>query len=246
MKRVLRVPDGHEVHYEVRPGRKRALVFLPPLFFEYDFWYKSIDYFHARGHTTIGITLRGHSAKRIRQFTLKDHISDVARVLDNEAVKEPVLVGLSIGGTVAAAYAHAHRVAACVCFNPPLDSAAKTVFPRVNSLSHLGMMLAAIDYFPKIPSLDLVHGSYKNQLVFNAKIFLKYNASGPKANYLILKELRPISRKGIITVVSDDDEVVMHTYEPTHRVPGRHWVALDNPILANKIISGVLAKLGKK
>jgi 3-oxoadipate enol-lactonase len=72
---------------------------------------------------------RGHGLSETPSppYSLSDHVADLAGLLDNLAIREAIVVGLSVGGMIAQQFAAAHRERVCglvlcdtaACIGPP-------------------------------------------------------------------------------------------------------------------------------
>lgn len=99
--------DGMVVHTS---GSGPALVFVHGFTTTSEFWREQLDKF-ANDFRVIRINLPGHGASpspQDRPYTIEAFTKDVLAVFDRLVISKAVLVGLSMGGTIAQQFALAH------------------------------------------------------------------------------------------------------------------------------------------
>jgi pimeloyl-ACP methyl ester carboxylesterase len=106
------------------------------------------------GHTSLAnhvplirIDLRGHGQSMTRaQFDLETWSDDIAAVLDQEALRDAIVVGHSMGAQAALMFAHRHprRVGGLVLIDPVFRAALSSEWQRKAKLSPLLSMAARI------------------------------------------------------------------------------------------------------
>jgi pimeloyl-ACP methyl ester carboxylesterase len=75
----------------------------------------------ARDFTCVRVDLRGHGeSSTAPEYSMPSLVGDVRAVVEELALGEPALVGHSLGATVVAVYAAAHRARAVVCVDQSL------------------------------------------------------------------------------------------------------------------------------
>lgn len=104
--------DGAQIQTWVKPGSGTPLLFLYGLGCSIAHWKYQLRHCQNQGRLTIHMDYRGHGqstlGKPLRPLTIKALSHDIAEVLDQLQVKECVVLGQSMGGTVALQFAHDH------------------------------------------------------------------------------------------------------------------------------------------
>jgi pimeloyl-ACP methyl ester carboxylesterase len=104
--------DGAEIQTWVTPGSGVPLLFLYGLGCSIAHWKYQLHHCQNQGRLTIHMDYRGHGKSTLgdplRPLTIKTLSHDVAEVLDKLQVKECVVLGQSMGGTIAIQFAHDH------------------------------------------------------------------------------------------------------------------------------------------
>jgi pimeloyl-ACP methyl ester carboxylesterase len=99
--------------------------------------------------TCVRVDLRGHGeTPPADDYSMVSIVGDVRELVDELGLERPVLVGNSLGATVAAVYAAAHDVRAVVCVDQPLrfgDFAERFVQPRAEELRSERTMEVVLD-----------------------------------------------------------------------------------------------------
>jgi pimeloyl-ACP methyl ester carboxylesterase len=119
MPRVVERPARVKIAYEV-VGAGRPLVLLHGLTSSRSAWAPITDLLrsHAR---CLCIDLRGHGqSSRADDYSMLSMVADVQAVVEEVGGGAPVVVGHSLGATVASVYAAAHPVRAVVCVDQSL------------------------------------------------------------------------------------------------------------------------------
>ncbi len=110
--RPIKLRDGAEIQTWVTPGAGVPLLFLYGLGCSIAHWKYQLRHCQNQGRLTIHMDYRGHGHSTLgdplRPLTIKTLSHDVAEVLDKLQVKECVVLGQSMGGTIAIQFAHDH------------------------------------------------------------------------------------------------------------------------------------------
>lgn len=105
---VLR--DGATIQTWVKNGWGTPLVFLYGLGCSISHWKYQLAHAQAAGRLTVHMDYRGHGAstlgKPLRPLTIKTLSHDLREVLDQLSIETAVILGQSMGGTVALQFAH--------------------------------------------------------------------------------------------------------------------------------------------
>ncbi len=93
---------GIKVYYEVWGRGGTPMVFLHPWSTNGYIWYQQIFHF-GRANTCVTMDLRGHgrSDKPPGGYSIQEHASDAAAVMDAAGLQKAVVIGNSIGGMIA-------------------------------------------------------------------------------------------------------------------------------------------------
>jgi pimeloyl-ACP methyl ester carboxylesterase len=120
MEKVTR--DGVTLAYDDVGSGEPPLVFVHGWTCDHTYFAPQVDYF-SRDHRTIAVDLRGHgeSDKPEQPYTMEGFADDVAWLCGQLGISKPVIIGHSLGGTVALALAVGHPTlpAAIVAIDAP-------------------------------------------------------------------------------------------------------------------------------
>lgn len=210
--------DGESVAYSYFRGKNPTLVFLPALGFDLTYWGRSVAYFRSRGYGVVAITLRGHSRERTRlgRIVLSDHARDVQGILARLKIRRPVIVGASLGGLVAAAYARAWPVRLCICINAPFGGR-QSLKGYIRLAAWLFRPMAMLDRVKRVRScIDFSRCRNTNNIWMFLKSLWKFNSYGLYLNY---SSLEPVNEpKHCLVIRSRNDEVLK---------PGRSGITIE-------------------
>jgi len=99
-----------DMHVRVA-GRGPAIVFCHGYTTTGEFWRQQMGAF-SRDHRVVVPDLPGHgrsASPRTRRYTIDAFVNDLVLLFDELHVEDAILVGLSMGGTIAQRFALAHR-----------------------------------------------------------------------------------------------------------------------------------------
>jgi pimeloyl-ACP methyl ester esterase len=101
--------DGVQLFCDVQGEGEPALLFVHGWLMSSDLWREQVAAF-AKTHQVVRFDLRGfgQSSKPAGEYTLEGFADDLAFVIEKLGLKKPVLVGWSMGASIAAVYAAAH------------------------------------------------------------------------------------------------------------------------------------------
>lgn len=101
MHNVAISADGVPIHYDVRGNGVPALIFIHGWCCDRSYWQKQMDYF-APLHTVVAIDLAGHGDSGLNRETwsMEAFGQDVAAVVEGLDLRQVILIGHSLGGTV--------------------------------------------------------------------------------------------------------------------------------------------------
>lgn len=104
--------DGACIQAWVAPGRGVPMVFLYGLGCSIKHWKYQLHHAQAQGHLTVHMDYRGHGTSTlgapIRPLSIKTLSHDLREVLNQLGIETAVILGQSMGGTVAMQFAHDH------------------------------------------------------------------------------------------------------------------------------------------
>lgn len=102
--------DGAKIQTWVKPGHGVPLLFLYGLGCSIAHWKYQLRHCQSQGRLTIHLDYRGHGqsslGEPLRPLTIKALSHDIAEVLEQLQVKECVVLGQSMGGTIGLQFAH--------------------------------------------------------------------------------------------------------------------------------------------
>jgi len=237
-------------------GRDMPVIFIPSLAGTQRQWQAQADHLRGR-HRVVLVELRGHGksgAASNRDYSLEAMASDIRAVVKALSLKRVVLVGHSMGGGVALAYAaeHPDSVAGLLLVDPIDD-------PHL----HPGMAKTFID--------RLQSGDYKAQIVERWNTILE--GAKPKVKKIVLADLLATSRETVLGSIqameSFDASAALEKYagpivsvitrfnnvaSALHKISNRvralkvddtsHWVQMDAPAEFNRIMDDFLSETG--
>ena len=205
----------------------------------------------------LALDLRGHgrsTPSAAGAYGVADLASDVSAVADELGLERFVLVGHSLGGSVAIEAARregAERIAGLVLVDPNGD---QTKIPR----DELDAFLASLRAAP----VDEMRWYFKQVLAGAAagvaeRVLADLEAAPPEALVAALASSFDYSPSAaladyegpVLSVISDMNTLPYSLHEldpdlPVRPIPGTsHWLMLDRPEELNRILDGFLAKL---
>ena len=111
--------DGPAIAYDVA-GDGPPVVFVHGLTSFRQTW-EPVTSLLARDFTCVRVDLRGHGESAAApEYSMPSLVGDVQAVVEDLSLGEPAIVGHSLGATVAAVYAAAHRARAVACVDQSL------------------------------------------------------------------------------------------------------------------------------
>ncbi|MCP5099837.1 MAG: alpha/beta hydrolase [Chloroflexi bacterium] len=161
---------------------EQTILFLHSLAGNTQQWTHQLDHFR-KTHRAIGIDLRGHGQSpntAIESYTIEGLVEDVHVVISKLGIKQFVLVGHSMGGAIAGAYAgtYPQHIAGLLLVDPSGDA---TQMPAEDKQGYLGAL--ASDAY-----VQVIEG-YWNQLLTGAK---------PDVAAQVMQDLRDTSKETVV------------------------------------------------
>ncbi|MFC1722894.1 alpha/beta fold hydrolase [Nanoarchaeota archaeon] len=105
--------DGTRIFYRIKRKKLPFLIFLHGWGTNWTSWKKEIMYFERLGYSTLALDLRGHGQsgkpeeKSAYKFTA--FAKDLKKIIIKEKIKDFILIGHSMGGTVALKYWYIYK-----------------------------------------------------------------------------------------------------------------------------------------
>jgi pimeloyl-ACP methyl ester carboxylesterase len=243
MKGVLKSFDGERIQYTLQ-NSGRPIIFLHPLGMDWTYWKKSAEFFADNGFCAIMPTLRGHSSSptKLRKITIDDHVLDIEMLIDKLKLKNPVLVGCSIGGAIASAYHKSHKNALCISINAPFDSAPKAIWLYYDLYALLFKPVAMFLSMFKRVDYDFSKSKVSNAVLLTFITALKMNYKGVYLNYSWLRHIQGVKDSGVVKIATRQDEVITPHYTPDYELDGNHNCVLSEPDVINKLLLKIIQK----
>jgi pimeloyl-ACP methyl ester carboxylesterase len=234
--------------YDSGPG-DRPIIFVPALGGTIFQWRAQTDHF-AKDHRIVVVEPRGHGKSdkpQDRDYSFEAMASDVEAVANSLSLGPSVLVGHSMGGGVAVAYAAAHpaRVAGLLLADPTDDPQARpairrwlgrVLIKRFPFEAHWNRILEAAKPDVKASVLDDLRAIPQDVLLDILTATSAFNASAALAKYPgpVLSVLTPFGdvRSALHKVSSRVRAVFV---EDTS-----HWLQMDDPATFNRILNEFL------
>ena len=244
------------LHVNDSAGRNVPVIFVPSLGGTDRQWQAQADHLHGR-HRVILVELRGHGksdAPSNGDYSLEAMANDIHAIVETLSLKRVVLVGHSMGGGVALAYAaeHPDRVAGLLLVDPIDD-------PHL----HPGMTKAFID--------RLQSENYESEIVGRWNTILE--GAKPKVKKIVLADLLSTPRETIlgsmremenfdasaavakypgpmVSVVTRFNNVASALHKISNHVRAiqvdntSHWLQMDAPAEFNRIMDDFLLRTG--
>lgn len=212
--------------------------------FDWTYWKKSLDYFNEKGHGVLALTLRGHSPARtlVRGISMEDHLKDLKSILYELKIRNPVLVGASLGGAVVASYKTENKKGICICINTPFDIE-RQFRSYIKVLVWLCTPLIKLDFFqrPGMPRLDFSRSRITNNIVMIMKGIFEFNSYGMYLNYLCLKNSVPLKPAGCIVICSNKDEALKITPKADYVIDGNHNCVISRSQHVNALLERIIS-----
>jgi len=255
--------DGVALAYEEAKGEKRPILLVHGWCCDHSFFAPQFEHFARQGHRVIAVDLRGHgqSDKPHADYTMQLFADDLAFLCAELSLQEPVVIGHSMGGVVAFAFAARY---------PELPSAIVTIDAGLAPPSTVGTALSNFIDGLRGPGYRKVLGDYADAVLFlhtddperHARI-LAIMTSAPQ--HVMVSALEgghaydPNQAKGrlvapMLYIAADEsppraDIAHLHTLVPRlyfgHVVGSGHFCQLEVPDQVNAMIDRFLVLIAK-
>jgi pimeloyl-ACP methyl ester carboxylesterase len=252
----LKGPAGHLYVDDGGRGDKLPILFVHSFGGNSQHWQNQLDYYR-KSRRAVAFDLRGHgrsSSPENNNYSVEALARDIAAIADSLHLDRFILVGHSMGGSAAIAYAgkHPEKVAGLVIVGTPGKSPASLSKPIITSLES--------------DKYDAVMSQYMDQLLKDAK---------PETDKLEREGMSHVSKEASISIIKS-----VFSYNPVpdlHRYPGpeliisrsgdeqpnslhnefpsipyrtvegtSHWIQLDKPAEFNRLLDEFLRRVEKR
>jgi pimeloyl-ACP methyl ester carboxylesterase len=237
--------DGQVIPYQHFKGKK-TIIFLHPLATDWTYWKKTVAFFTAKGYGSVVPTLRGHSFEmtKLKSISVEDHVKDLEALIKMLNLTNPILVGASLGGAIAAAYHQKHPSAKCICINTPFDSVQKAIWLYFDIYAFFFKPIAFILSYFKNRDFDFSESKVTNAILLLFPAVRKLDYKGLYLNYGWLRRIKGVRDSGVFKIVARQDEVLTPHVIPDYEVDGNHHIVISEPDLVNHLLLHILEKNG--
>ena len=176
-------PEGFLYVDDNENGEGLPIVFTHSFGGSSEHWKNQLEYFRRKDNRAIAFDFRSHGKSEPSEqqlFTAEALAGDIASVVDSLELDRFILVGHSMGGASAVAYANANadRVAGLVLLGTPGKSSPEQSTPIIASLES--------------DKYQMVMDQYMKQLLTDAK---------PEVDSMVMREMKNISKETSINVI---------------------------------------------
>jgi len=274
MKKIIESFDGTKIFYEVHrvPKSKYFLVLLHGTGGHLSSWKKETEAFHKKGISTLALDFRGHGLsgrpRRAEDYKLESFAKDVKFVLDNEEIKDFVLVGHSLGGIIATVFAKLYpKMAKAYIFVNSFY-----ISPKLNYIiKDQNRIRSVLNYFLESEFFDKSGGAHprvkKNQLsdLDLRRIYSDVSNTSLRSWLFVYQHIADFDGKKILPkikqpvlivkgerdfLVGDDIPEKMHLMIKKSKIvrfsEGNHLIPLKEPLVLSKEIYNFLNRGGIK
>ena len=249
-------PAGNLYINDGGSGEKLPVIFLHSFAGSSLDWKSQLDYLR-KERRAIAFDLRGHGrsdAPSDNNFSVVSLANDLAAVADSLGLDRFVLVGHSLGGSAAIAYAgrHPDKVAGLLVTGTPGKTPAAQAQPIIASLESEKYDTVMAQYMNKLltnakPETDKLEREGLNKIPKQASL----NLIKAAFSYDPLPDLHKYPGPELIVSKSSEEQAnSLHNSFPTipfKTVEGTsHWIHMDKPDEFNKILKEFLDRVEKK
>jgi pimeloyl-ACP methyl ester carboxylesterase len=151
--------DGVSLFYEEAKGEQRPILLVHGWCCDHSFFAPQFEHFAREGHRVIAVDLRGHGAsdKPHADYTMQLFADDLAFLCSELRLEKPVVIGHSMGGVVAFAFAARY---------PELPSSIVTIDAGLAPPTTVGTALSKFIDGLRGPSYRKVMGDYAETVLF--------------------------------------------------------------------------------
>jgi pimeloyl-ACP methyl ester carboxylesterase len=151
--------DGVSLFFEAAKGEKRPILLVHGWCCDHSFFAPQAEHFASKGHTVVAVDLRGHgqSDKPHEPYTMQLFADDLAFLCRELSLAKPVVIGHSMGGVVAFAFAVRY---------PALPSAIVTIDAGLAPPQAVGTALSGFIDGLRGPGYRKALGDYADAVLF--------------------------------------------------------------------------------
>ncbi|RME54728.1 alpha/beta hydrolase [Candidatus Woesearchaeota archaeon] len=230
--------DGLHCKYE--NNGKQPLILIHGLAMDKDSWHYQYEFFK-HDYNLISYDLRGHGRSLPKQsYTLDDFVNDLKKIKNYFCVENEIVMGFSLGGTIALKYAEQNNIKKLVTINSPYH-------PLMIKPSFLLKYVVARNVPKTFISAELDNEpvwKYKNRLNTHRKCFV--NANIKEIDKIIWTMIRNVPKVNLpdcdkLMIYSQNDEIVKPPKDEHVLIKGgHHYVIAQKYEEVNKIIKKFL------
>ncbi|TMI75403.1 MAG: alpha/beta hydrolase [Bacteroidetes bacterium] len=249
-------PAGHLYVDDGGRGSKLPILFVHSFGGNTQHWQNQLEYYR-KNRRAIAFDLRGHgrsAAPENNNYSVEALAKDIATVVDSLNLDRFILVGHSMGGSAAIAYAgkHPEKVAGLVITGTPGKSPASVSKPIISSLESEKYDAVMSQYMDQLlkdakPETDKLEREGMNHVSKEASISIIKSVF----NYNPVPDLHRYPGPELIISRSGDEQPnSLHSEFPT--IPYRtvegtsHWIQLDKPAEFNRLLDEFLRRVEKR
>ncbi len=245
-------PQG-ELHLDDGGQGGLPIVFLSSAAGNTEHWAAQLGHLR-RTRRAVALDFRGHGRSappRDGDYRIASLVLDLEAALDHLGLSRVVLVGHSLGGVVAVAFAGAHpeHVEGLFLLDPAGDGRklpTEVVQPMMAGL-RADPHAATEAYWNTM--LGPSSAEVRARLMRDLRATAGPAIVGPMEDLLVFDPVTPLARYGgprlVVVTPANDSPAALHAQRPdlpVRRMTTGHWVQLDDPEGVNRLLDGFLAQ----
>ncbi len=123
-------------------------------------WGMYIPYLSKKGWDVYALDLRGHgkSEGELSGVTMQNYVEDVHQVVEENNLKNPIVIGHSMGGLVVLMYGALHETKAIVAIDPSptkeISGSEEKTYPDIYSIMDAGMPTNPLQIMKALPDME--------------------------------------------------------------------------------------------
>lgn len=224
--------NNEKIWYEVFEGREPVILFIHGYAMNSTVWKNQLEFF--KEHKRIIFDLRGHGKSSHSLVSSLETLSkDISAILSKEKLKKVIIVGHSLGGTVALMFQKLfpEKVEKMILINPYINQDQMTLKSRF-----LIKLLDLLFFYPRFnfdhskkslfPVLKCVFSTRLRSLKTGKKMFLRdFDFKLPNKT---------------LVINSSKDEIIKPYFRKGVLLDGKHVLQVDKPEMVNTLIKDFL------
>jgi len=191
-KKYIKSFDKTSIFYKIKKGSRTSIVFIHGLTANMDYWNEVIDDYIKLGYTAITFDLRGHNnsgkPERKEAYTFENCAKDINSILENEGIKETILIGQCIGPMIAFKFygLFPEKTKAIVSFAGNYKNPMKNFFPfSINFLTPLYRLVLKPLLILDLIKKDKKHMNFSNYSKYPNSIVYLYSIFSTRGKTII-------------------------------------------------------------